>query len=181
MQAERTPHADDSLLAAPLLAVTEWSLRAPATVLVAACALALLAVAITINGLTFKTSRLNLLNPRSEYHQRWLAYLAEFGDRDDACVVVRAERKADLAAAIEALAARLRQEPQNFESVFYCRDLSRLKSKALHYLPPDRIAELEKQVAAAGAMLPRPGEPADPVAQLSRLNDELSHVAAASP
>ena len=41
--------------------------------------------AVTVNGLTFKTSRLDLLNPRSEYNQRWLAYLAEFGDRDDAC------------------------------------------------------------------------------------------------
>ena len=39
MAAERTPHADDSLLAGPLLAVTEWGLRAPATVLVGACAL----------------------------------------------------------------------------------------------------------------------------------------------
>src|SRR5438105_1874215 len=116
MPAERTPPADDSLLAAPLLALTQWVLRAPATVLVGACALALLSVAVTANGLTFKTSRLDLLNPRSEYHQRWLAYLAEFGDRDDACVVVRAERKTDLAAAIEALAGRLRQEPQHFES-----------------------------------------------------------------
>ena len=26
MSAERTPHADDSLLAAPLLALTEWTL-----------------------------------------------------------------------------------------------------------------------------------------------------------
>ena len=60
MPAERTPHADDSLLAAPLLALTEWALRAPATVLVGACALALLSVAITANGLSFKTSRLDL-------------------------------------------------------------------------------------------------------------------------
>src|SRR3954470_14263752 len=127
MQAERTPHADDSLLAAPLLAVTEWGLRAPATVLVGACALALLAVAVTVNGLTFKTSRLDLLNPRSEYNRRWLAYLAEFGDRDDACLVVRAERTADLTAAIDDLAAQLKQEPKRFESVFYRRDLSRLK------------------------------------------------------
>ena len=95
MSAERTPHADDSLLAAPLLAVTEWGLSAPATVLVSACALAVLAVAVTVNGLTFKTSRLDLLNPRSEYNQRWLNYLAEFGDRDDACLVVRAERHAE--------------------------------------------------------------------------------------
>ena len=101
MPAQRTGHADDSLLAAPLLALTERTLRAPATVLVGACALALLSVAVTVNGLTFKTSRLDLLNPRSEYNQRWLAYLTEFGNRDDACLVIRAERKKDLTAAID--------------------------------------------------------------------------------
>src|SRR5438128_1901553 len=148
MPAERTPHADDSLLAAPLLAVTEWGIRAPTTVIIGACALALLAVAITVNGLTFKTSRLDLLNPRSEYNQRWLAYLAEFGDRDDACVVVRADRHADLTAAIDDIAAQLRQEPKLFDSVLYRRDLSRLKSKALHYLPAEQLAHLDQQLTA---------------------------------
>src|SRR5262245_19545850 len=181
MPAERTPHADDSLLAAPLLAVTEWGIRAPATVLVAACALALLAIAVTVNGLTFKTSRLDLLNPRSEYNQRWLSYLAEFGDRDDACLVVRAERPDDLTATIDDLAAQLRQEPKLFDSVFYRRDLSRLKGKALHYLPPDALAQLEQQLTAASTMLPRAGEAIDPAQQLQRLNDELAHVSASTP
>ena len=152
MPAERSPQADDSLLAAPLLALTQWTLASPATVLVGACALALIAVAITVNGLTFKTSRLDLLNPRSEYNQRWLAFLGEFGNRDDACVVVRAERKADLTAAIDDLAGQLRQEDKLFESVFYRRDLSRLKTKALHYLPPEPFAQLEQQIAAAAAI-----------------------------
>src|SRR4051812_43590861 len=181
MQAERTPHADDSLLAAPLLAVTEWGLRAPATVLVGACALALLAVPVTVNGLTFKNSRLHPLNPRSEYNQRWLTYIAEFGDRDDACIVVRADRASDLTAAIDDIAAQLRQEPKLFDSVFFRRDLSRLKGKAIHYLPAEQLAQVEQQVAALSAVLPRPGEAADPAAQLARLNDELSHVVAASP
>src|SRR5262249_22689291 len=128
-----------------------------------------------------KTSRLDLLNPRSEYNQRWLAYLAEFGERDDACLVVRAERKADLTPALDALAAQLRQEPKLFESVFYRRDLSRLKGKVLHYVPPEQLAQIEKQLAAATAAMPRAGESLDPAAQLARLNDEMTHVFAASP
>ena len=127
MAAGRIPQADDSLLSAPLLAMTEWSLRAPLTVLFGASALALLALAVTVNGLTFKTSRLDLLNPRSEYNRRWLAYLSEFGRRDDAVVVVRGEQREELTAAIDDLAAQLRQEPQLFESVLHRRDLSRLK------------------------------------------------------
>ncbi len=181
MPAERTPHSDDSLLAAPLLALTEWALQAPATVLVGACALALLSVAITVNGLSFKASRLDLLNPRSEYNQRWLAYLAEFGNRDDACVVVRADRKADLTAAIDDLAQQLRQETSFFNSVFYRRDLSRLKQKALHYLPPAQLQQIEQQLTAATAMLPSAGESADPVQQLAVLNDQLTHVGLATP
>jgi uncharacterized protein len=181
MPAERTPHADDSLLSAPLLALTQWTLQSPATVLVGACGLALLCFALTLNGLTFKTSRLDLLNPRSEYNRRWLAYLDEFGDRDDACVVVSAERPTDLAAAIDDVAAQLKQEPKRFESVFYRRDLSRLKAKALHYLPAEQLAQLEQQVAQASAMLPGAGEPADPAEQLAKLNEELAQVGASSP
>src|SRR5262249_53008427 len=128
----------------------------------------------------FKTNRLDLLNPRSEYNRRWLAYLAEFGSRDDALIVVRAERRSDLTEAIDDVAARLKAEPQLFESVFYRRDLSALKGKALHYLPPAELAQLESQVAAAAELLPRGNEPVDPAAQLAELNDWLTHIGSAS-
>ena len=87
--------------------------------LVAATALALACLAITLNGLTFKTSRLDLLNPRSEYNQRWLAYLAEFGSRDDACVIVRADQHGHLAAALDDLGGQLRQEPHAASNRFF--------------------------------------------------------------
>ncbi len=181
MPAERTPHTDDSLLSAPLLAITEWSLRAPLTVLFGAVALALVALVVTASGLTFKTSRLDLLNPRSEYHQRWLAYLAEFGTRDDAVIVVRGDAPAALTAAIDDLALQLRAEPQTFESVFHRRDLSRLSEKALHYLPPAELSRLSAQLSEAAAALPPPGQPADPAALLARLNEQLAHVASVTP
>jgi uncharacterized protein len=177
MPAERTPPADDTLLSAPLLAITEWGLRAPKTVVAAACLLALVAVAITAGGLKFKSSRLDLLNPRSEYNQRWLAYLDEFGNRDDACLVVRAERQADLTAAIDALAGRLVREPQLFESVFFQRDLSQLKSKALHYLPGEQLERLQQQVALGAAMAGNQ----DPADALAQLNHRLSQVGTPGP
>jgi hypothetical protein len=186
MPAERTPHADDSLLAQPLFAVTERALRAPGAVLAGALVLALLSIVVAVNGLTFKTSRLDLLNPRSEYNRRWLAYLQEFGDRDDAVLVVRSQQPADLTAALDDLGARLQAEPLLFESVFYRRDLSALKRKALHYLAPEELASIETQLRRAVAELPSPalaqeGAPANPAAQLATLNDQLAHVGAASP
>jgi hypothetical protein len=170
MQAERTPHADDSLLQTPLLAVTEFGLRAPATVLVVATALALACLAVTLNGLTFKTSRLDLLNPRSEYNQRWLAYLAEFGSRDEPGVV-RADRTF-IWRQRSMIWRELCQEPRFFESVFLPRDLSRLASAALF------AAEELAAPAMSGRRAAPAGEPASDCS--CETEREAAHVAAAA-
>jgi hopanoid biosynthesis associated RND transporter like protein HpnN len=179
--AEGNPLADDSTLAAPLAAVTRLVLRSPGLVVGGAVMLAVLAVLVSVNGLSFKTSRLDLLNPRSEYNQRWLAYLSEFGDRDDAVCVVRSDNPAVLAAAIDDLAAALTRRPELFESIFYRRDLSALKRKALHFVPDDELAKLEQQVRHATAMIPREGQSADPASALAQLNDRLAHIGTANP
>lgn len=181
MPAEGTPHADDSLLVRPLLAVTEWCLRAPWTVLTLALALALVCVGITVQGLSFKSSRLDLLNPRSEYNRRWLEYLAEFGDRDDAVVVVRADQPSDVTAAIDGLAAQLQAQPELFESIFFQRDLRSLKAKALHFLPPEQLTGLERQVSQLAMALSGTGEAADVASQLAKLNEQFTPIAPASP
>jgi hopanoid biosynthesis associated RND transporter like protein HpnN len=181
MPAERTPPADDALLAQPLLALTQRTLRAPAPIIAAALLLAVISAIVTISGLTFRTSRLDLLNPRSEYNRRWLAYLAEFGNRDDAVVVFRAAEQAELTRAIDDLASAARQQPQLFESVFHQRDLSRLKGKGLHYLPAGELEQVEALVKKTAAQFPAGGQPHDPLAQLTALNERLSHVGAPSP
>jgi hypothetical protein len=137
MAAERIPQSDDSLLSAPLLAITEWTLRAPLTVLFGA-----------------------------------------FGRRDDAVVVIRGDAPSNLTAAIDDLAVQLRQEPQLFESVFHRRDLTRLKDKALYYLPPAELARLQEQVRSAAATTTAAAQPESALAQL---NEQLARVAAAGP
>jgi hopanoid biosynthesis associated RND transporter like protein HpnN len=181
MNAERTPLADRSPLAAPLEAVTRLVLRSPGVVLSGAVMLAVLSVLVTVNGLSFKTSRLDLLNPRSEYNQRWLAYLAEFGQRDDAVIVVRSDDPAALTAAIDDLASQLQQQPELFESIFFRRDLSALQSKAIHFLPESELAKTEQLVRHGAALVPRDGHAADAATALARLNDRLAHVGAGSP
>ena len=179
--AEGNPLADESTLAAPLAAVTRLVLRSPGLVVAGATMLAVLSVLVTVNGLSFKTSRLDLLNPRSEYNQRWLAYLAEFGNRDDAVCVVRCDNPAALAAAIDDLAAALARRPELFESIFYRRDLSALRRKALHYVPEEELTKIEEQVRHATAMIPREGQAADPASALAQLNDRLAHIGTANP
>ena len=179
--AERNPLVHRSPLAAPLVTVTRYVLRSPYVVLIVAALLAVLSILITARGLTFKTSRLDLLNPRSEYNQRWLAFLEEFGRRDDAVIVVRAADRAVLTRAIDDIAARLGEQPELFESIFYRRDLSPLKSKALYYLPEAELASIEQQVRQGAAMVPQDGRSADPAAALAQLNDRMEHIGAAGP
>jgi len=76
------------------------------------------------------------------------------------------------------LAAQLRQESQLFESVFHRRDLTRLKDKALYYLPPAELARLHEQVRAAAAATTAAAQPETALAQL---NEQLARVAAATP
>src|SRR5205085_5824658 len=56
-----------------------------------------------------------------------------------------------------------------------------LRAKALHYLSPARLVQLEQRLAAGSAVLPRRGESPDPAEQLAGLNEEVAHVGTAAP
>src|SRR5262245_10902095 len=103
MTAARMPH-DESPLSQPLKWLTLWMLRSPAATLWVVGILTLVSIVISVSGLKFKTSRLDLLNPESRYNKRWLAYLDEFGDRDDAVIVVRSLDPAAVKTAIDDMA-----------------------------------------------------------------------------
>jgi hypothetical protein len=180
MTAERTP-LEDSPLSQPLTWLTEQTLRAPAAVLWGAAILTLVAILITANGLTIKTSRLDLLNPESSYNQRWLAYLAEFGDRDDAVIVVRSHDPAAVRAAVDDLAAKLADCPLDFDSILWQRDLTKIKAKGLHFLPPEELRRLAAGLRAAQKSAQQARALADPAAALARLSDELEHTPSLSP
>ena len=146
------PADDESPLSQPLAWLIEQTLRAPAAVLWGAGLVALLAILISVNHLEFKSSRLDLLNPDSRYNQRWLAYLEEFGERDDAVVVVRSGEPAKVTAAIDDLSGELAAQPQWFESIFYRRDLSRIKAKGLHLMPTSQLRSLAAQLQPSQAI-----------------------------
>lgn len=179
MTAERMPH-DESPLSQPLKWLTELTLRSPAAVLWGAGILTLVSIVIAASGLKFKTSRLDLLNPESRYNKRWLAYLDEFGDRDDAVIVVRASDPAAVRSAIDDVAQQIAKHPHLFDSILWRRDLSRLKAKGLHQVPTvelERIrAQLQRAVRAKyGTAM------AHPASALARLNDQLEQSGTMTP
>lgn len=142
MPTERMPQAETaetSALTRPLQAVTRLAVRFPKTTIALAAIVTVAALALTATRLGFRNSRADLLNPHSEYHQRWLAYTKEFGDKEDVVVVVEAETPERVLAATKDMADALANQPELFCAVMHEYDLSRLRSKGLHYLTPEQL------------------------------------------
>ncbi|HTN76137.1 MAG TPA: MMPL family transporter, partial [Pirellulaceae bacterium] len=152
MTAEGTPH-ESSIFTKPLVWLTARILAAPRTTVLVGIAVALVAVMVAALGLGFRTSRLDLLNPSSEWNQRWLAYLQEFGQEDDAVLVVDGTDPAAVLAAVDDLAAELRRDRRHFSSVFHQLELGRIRAKGLHLAPAEKLADLEAFVSQAEPVL----------------------------
>jgi hopanoid biosynthesis associated RND transporter like protein HpnN len=168
---------DPSWMAWPLRRLTAWIVARPWATLAGVLVVTALALLVTVTGLKFKMSRLDLLNPKSEYNQRWLAYLKEFGDQDDAVVVVQGEETSDVLAALDDLALELKRPDQPFESVLSEWDLSSFRSKGLHFLPREDVLKLDQQLARLKPLLAAPASgPADAVHGLKGLNDQLESI-----
>jgi hopanoid biosynthesis associated RND transporter like protein HpnN len=153
MPAERMPHAQPSLLARPMQWATRWVLRRPGAVIGGGLLLAVLALFATAMCLTFHTSRLDLLNPDSGYNQRWLAYREEFGEQDDALIVVEGSGRDDVVPVLEELAESLSHEPKLFQSVLYKKDLTNVRAKGLHFLSVPQLQQLDGMVYMAEPVL----------------------------
>jgi len=134
-------------LSIPLVWITAAVLHAPRRVLTCAVLLAVLASALAMWSLKFKTNRLDLLNRDSEFNQRWLAHLDEFGDQDDVVIVVEGADSTEIAAAMQDIATRVAAENELFESVIDRRDLSAMQAKALHFLSPEQLQSIDAFLA----------------------------------
>lgn len=146
MSAERMPPdaGHNSLLARLLVAITRCVLRFPVATLCAAIGLAGAALGLTATNLGYKSSRLDLLNPQSDYNRLWIEYIDEFGDEDDAVVVVEGEGRDRVVPVLQELASMLSRERHHFHAVLHEVDLSRIRSKGLHYLSPAELVGMER-------------------------------------
>lgn len=123
-----------------------------ATLFVAGTA-AVVAVVLGMNWIELHTSRADLLNPKNEYHKRWLAYVNEFSDQEDVYVVVEGSDRRRIREVIRELAAALRQEPNYFHSILERVDKTPLARKGLYYLPKSQLVELYEQLLEARSRL----------------------------
>jgi len=143
--AERNPHGDaPSLLSRLMTAALRVVLRAPAAAVAVATALTLLAVVYSTLRLGYKTGRHDLVNPDNEYGRLWNEYVKEFGEEDDAVVVVEGDNREAVVPVLQALAASLSNENKHFHAVLHGVNLEKIRSKGLHYLSPGEIGAIEK-------------------------------------
>ena len=83
-------------------------------------------------SLGFRTSRADLLNPKSENNRRWNEFAKEFGEQDDVTVVVHSDKPQAVPPILDEVAAELNRQPRYFRLVQHKIDIAKLKSKGLY-------------------------------------------------
>ncbi len=140
-------------LARPFVLGTRLIIAYPVFTIAVALALAGVACYLTATRLGYQTSRLDLLNPKSNYNRLWVEYIKEFGDEDDAVVVVEGAGREQVVPVLEELSAALAREDRLFHAVLHEVDLGKIRSKGLHYLSPDELAGIDGFLTELGPIL----------------------------
>lgn len=143
-----------TLIQVALRSVTAFAVRAPVLTLMVASVLTAVSVVYTAKSLTFKTSRADLISPKSDYHQRWLKYTKSFGaDTDDMVVAVEADDPAVIEKVLFELGPKVEADANHFKNVWYKVDRGPLVSKGLQYRDPRELQEILDQVEKYGPVL----------------------------
>lgn len=143
MEAEGNPHRDTSLLAPALRWITRVAIQAPVVTIAIGVVVAIAAIGFSYHSLKFRTSRLDLLNPKSDFNQLWLAYLEEFGAEDDTVIVVQGESREKVIPVLDELAAAVATKPEMFQLVLHKIDIRKLRAKGLHYRPVEELSGID--------------------------------------
>jgi len=137
-------HEHTSLLGRALVAWTRLCLRAPVAIVLGAVISAVAAGVWTSQSLGYKVSRVDLLDPKSDYNKLWIDYIKEFGEDDDAVVVVEGPTRDQVVKVLEELSREVAHDGDLFRSVLHEVDLSKIRAKGLHYLSPADLTEIDR-------------------------------------
>ena len=140
-------------VARALVAWTHCCLRSPWAVVGVALLTAALSAGWTVRSLGYKVNRNDLVDPGSDYNRLWIDYVAEFGEDDDAVIVVETPSRAETIRVLEEVSAEVARDGELFRSVFHAVDLSRIRAKGLHYLAPGELSALETFLAESRPIL----------------------------
>lgn len=139
---EQTP-----LLTQPLVALTRLALKFPVATIAIALLLTVGSTILTASKLGYRTSRSDLINPNSDYNRLWVEYTNEFGDEDDAVVVVEGPDRDTVVPVLEEVSTALGREDRLFKAILHGVDLQRIRAKGLYFLSNEELTQVEKLVS----------------------------------
>ena len=172
---------DQPFLARPFVLGTRLILAFPVATIVLGLALAGASCYLTATRLGYQASRTDLLDPNSDYNRLWTEYIEEFGDDDDAVVVVEGPSREQVVPVLEELSAALAREDRLFHAVLHEVDLGKIRSKGLHYLSPEELAGIEQFLNEVGPMLAGDWSPLNLGNMAGGLAAQLQHAASTDP
>jgi hypothetical protein len=147
------PDTPADRLARLCTAVAACATRHPRAVLVACLLTAVASAGVAAWKLEYHTQRNDLLSADKACQKRWQKYLDAFGDDDDMVVVAEGSERAQMQAALDDVAAAVKNRPDLFDRVFHRADLRPLSDRALLYLPPEQIEAIRDRVSRMDPLL----------------------------
>ena len=136
------------------MGLVSLSTRYPWTTVAIGIALAVGSIGLCMARLEYHTSRAALIGNQNEFQQAWLEYTKEFGDKEDAVIVVEGKSREQVVPAMKDLAARVAQETKYFRSVLDDEvDLSGVYAKGLFYVPLAALEEIDRSLEAMAPIL----------------------------
>ncbi len=153
MKAEQVQSGEPSRALRLLLGLVSGACRFPRLVLALAVLVCALSVYASSTRLEYRTERSDLVSPRKHYQKRWRQYLAEFGEGDDIVVVVKGDDRPQMQRALDSLAAAIQKQPALFDRLFYKVDLRPLHNRALLFLSPAQIQQIQENLNSMKLLL----------------------------
>ncbi len=171
-----------SVLTDVLTSITRFASSRPRLTLWLTGVTVLLSIAASVQFVSFKTKRSDLIDDRADFQQRWLNYTANFDDVSELVVVVEADRRQTAIAVLEDLGTRLQAEPKLFTKVVYKLDASALRSKGLQLCSPEQLERGLKRVVEYGPVLDGRWDLVGLTSLIGRLDYQIaSRAASAAP
>ena len=114
-----------------------------------------LSVWVTVENLTFKNNRGDLVAKKLPYVELYENYRQEFEDFDGMILVVEDENPQRMKGFTEAFVKKLNQHPEDFSRVYHKIDTDYFKGKGLLYLDRDELFDLGKKIKSHENFLDR--------------------------
>ncbi len=184
MMSEQAEGREASFAHRLLVRLVAGACRRPRTILGSALVLCALSVYLSSTRLEYRTERSDLISSHKECQQRWQQFVAEFGDDNDIVVVVKGAEPQRMKAALDALAAGVAAQPENFDRLFYKVDLRHIRNRALMFLPTEQIRQILDNLQSMRLLLdfgPLAWRSLTLVQLLHEANERVRHLPADQP